>query len=184
MLLLLLTISDDEVLRKILTIYDKYHINMLRYARSLLRCLEDKNYYVDAEDIVQNAFIKIRKSIESIDMTQPEKVIGGYLMKIVKNEVTNYIKKKNNDISLGNILTVCKQCDFLEEFSKKELYIKVIKEIEMLDERYRRVIEMRLIEEKSVKEIANTLQIPESTVYTQISRGIAIIRNKLKAEVN
>ena len=44
MLILLLTIPDEAVLRKILTLYNKYHINMLRYARSLLRCLGDENY--------------------------------------------------------------------------------------------------------------------------------------------
>ena len=81
-MLLLLMAFDGTAASKLLMLYDKYHANMLRYARSLLRCFGDENYTKNSEDVLQNAFVRIAKSIDKIDMTAQENVIGGYLMKI------------------------------------------------------------------------------------------------------
>lgn len=182
-MLLLLMAFDGTAASKLLMLYDKYHANMLRYARSLLRCFGDENYTKNSEDVVQNAFVRIAKSIDKIDMTAQENVIGGYLMKIVKNEAIIFEKKQKKHLSLDQMLTICKECDIFEEYSRKELYIKVVKEIDRLDDIYRKPLRLYFIEEKSVAEIAHMLGKPEKTVYTQIERGLAILREKFKDEV-
>ena len=100
MLIFLLTIPDEAVLRKIRALFDKYHINMLRYARSLLRLSGDKNYNNDAEDIIQNAFLKISRYIDRIDLSRSEEAVGGYLFTIVENEVSNFLSKQEKTKNL------------------------------------------------------------------------------------
>jgi len=183
MLLLIMMIADEKNCDKMLGIYEKYHDNMLRYARSLLRCFGDKRYMKDGEDVIQSAFVRITKAIDGIDTTLPENVLGGYLMKIVKNEVIDFMKKQRNHASLDETLMICEECDYLEEFAKKELYIKVVKEIDKLDVIYRDVLRMNLIENMSIEEIAKALDVPPKTLYTRRARGIAILREIFKDEV-
>lgn len=182
MLILLLTIPDEAVLRKILTLYNKYHINMLRYARSLLRCLGDENYYNDAEDVVQNAFVKLSRYIDNVDFSRSEDAVGGYLFTIVENEVTNFLSKQKKCDELDEMLINCNECDLFEEFSKKELYNNIVREIKRLDPKYREVLWMYLVEEKKVSDIAEQLDLKVNTVYTRIERGIALVREKFKEE--
>lgn len=183
MLLLLLAIADNPKSGKIMLIHDKYHGNMLRYARSLLRWMGDKNYVNDGEDVVQNSYIKISKSIDRIDTSLPENVLGGYIMEIVKHEAVKFLKKQRIDVSLDEMLTICEECSFVEEFAKKEQYIRVVNEIDKLDAKYRDVLRMSFIENMSIGEIAKVLKIPEKTVYTRRSRGIMLLKKVFKDEV-
>ncbi len=183
MLLFLMLIAEDDHRDKILWLFETYHDNMLRYARRLLALYGDKRYMHDSEDVVQSAFIKITKFIDRIDTSLPEKVLGGYLMTIVKNEVADFIKKEKDHLSLDDMLTICEECNYLEEFSRKELYKRVVGEIESMEPIYRDVMTLKFIEEKTAKEIASELGIPEKTVYTRLSRALAMLREKFKDEV-
>ena len=49
-------------------------------------------------------------------------------------------------------------------------------------EGYRRVLELKLVEEQSNQEIARRLGLNESTVATRIQRGKAMLRERLKKE--
>lgn len=182
MFFLFLIAADEENFRKILTLYDKYHANMLRYARSLLRLYGDENYLPNAEDVIQAAFLKISRYIDRIDLSRSEEAVGGYLFTIVENEVSNFLSKQEKNEELDEMLINCNECDFFEEFSKKELYNNIVREIKRLDPKYSEVLWMRLIEEMSIREIAEKLGLKEQTVYTRIKRGIALVREKFKEE--
>ena len=183
MLLLLMLTADESQLEKILWLYDTYHDGMLRYARKLLSVCGNNNYMQDGEDVVQNAFMKITRSIDRIDTSLPENVIGGYMMRIVKNEVTDLINKRSPDLSPEDLMTVSEDCRYLEEFYDKSLYNRVISEIERMDPIYRDVMKLKFIEEKNIKEIAEILGVPEKTVYTRISRAIGALKKRFKDEV-
>lgn len=175
-------VADKENIRKILTLYDKYHVNMLRYARSLLRLYGDKNYLQNAEDVLQNVFLKISRYIDRIDLSRSEEAVGGYLFTIVENEVSNFLSKQEKNKELDEMLIDCNEYNLFEEFSKKELYIHIVREIKRLDPKYSEVLWMRLVEDMSVREIAEMLDLKEQTVYTRIERGSALVRKKFKEE--
>lgn len=54
--------------------------------------------------------------------------------------------------------------------------------VRALPEGYRRVLELKLVEEQSNQEIARRLGLNESTVATRIQRGKAMLRERLKKE--
>lgn len=182
MLLLIMMIADEKNCDKMLGIYEKYHDNMLRYARSLLRLYGDKNYLQNAEDVLQNVFLKISRYIDRIDLSRSEEAVGGYLFTIVENEVSNFLSKQEKNKELDEMLIDCNEYNLFEEFSKKELYIHIVREIKRLDPKYSEVLWMRLVEDMSVREIAEMLDLKEQTVYTRIERGSALVRKKFKEE--
>ena len=66
MLLFLLSLSDESNYGKIEYIYNTYHDYMMKYAVSKLRSVNRANTFYDAEDAVQNTFMKIVKHIDNI----------------------------------------------------------------------------------------------------------------------
>lgn len=63
---------------------------------------------------------------------------------------------------------------------QNELLTEVLK----LPEKYKTVIYLYYYEEYSIKEISKILKSNESTIGTRLSRGKAILENKLKGEWN
>ena len=54
--------------------------------------------------------------------------------------------------------------------------------IRALPEGYRRILELKCVEEQTNKEIARRLNINESTVSSRVMRGRAMLRSQLKKE--
>ena len=101
MLQFLLSIADEKDHAKIEYLYQQYHSDMLRIAKSRLRQKGMPNYELDAEDAVQNAFFKITKYIHRIDFTAEGKEIKAYVLKIVSNEVSRIV----SDLPISTIST-------------------------------------------------------------------------------
>ena len=182
MLLFLLMFSDEDCFAKIVWLFDNYHDKMLRYARYLLKYRGDKNYINNAEDVVQEAFYRVVKFIDRIDFTMPEAAIGGYLFTIVEHEAERFLSKSHVTEEFDEMLTICEDCNYLEEFWEKEMYVRAKEEIKRLDAKYNTVLWMRFVDEMSPEEIADALSIPQKTVYTRIARGIKKLRNKLMGD--
>ena len=85
MLQFLLTLSDESNHGKIEHIYHTYHDYMMRYAISRLQTAGRTNFGYDAEDAVQNAFMKITKYIDKIDFTRGERDVKNYVLTIMHN---------------------------------------------------------------------------------------------------
>ena len=83
MLNFLLMIADESNREKIEYIYYKYHDDMIRFARYKLKDFDIDSYELDSEDVVQNAFLKIVKYIDAIDISKPENQLKSYIFSIV-----------------------------------------------------------------------------------------------------
>ena len=135
--------------------------------RAALNYCKNKN---DAEDAVQNAFMKMLQSKVGF---QDEEHIKRWLIRVVINECKNmwnsFWRKKVSSLE---------ELDYeIETFSEneKELFEEVMK----LPAKYSIVLHLYYYEEYSVREIAGLLYISESNVQTRLMRG----RNKLKQQL-
>ncbi len=121
----------------------------------------------DAEDIMQNAFLKLWKSKESFESDEH---IGKWLTVVTSNECKNllkFYKKRADEPSF----------DLSESFpfktvEDKEIFNAVMK----LPPKNALVIHLFYYEDMTVKEIAKTLNVSENAVKTRLCRG----REKLK----
>lgn len=171
MLLFLISQVDREDKSKIEHVYKRYHGAMMRMAKGRLKRAGIKSYETDAEDVVQNAFLKICKYIKKIDFEVGEKKLRAYVLSIVANESNSFIADYKRVEPLGDDYCDMSDKDFFESLSIKENYDRVVRVIGELDEKYSLTLLYRYANDMSVKDIADLMGISEKTVYTRLSRG-------------
>lgn len=142
----------------------------------------------DAEDIAQEAFIRAYVNINSYDL---DRKFSTWLFRIATNLSIDRLRKKKPDYFLdaeiegAEGLTMYSQIasdEPLPEESVEKLEFQewIHQEINELPVMYRSVIVLKYIEELSLKEIGEILDIPVGTVKTRIHRGREALRNRLR----
>ncbi|MFS0865676.1 RNA polymerase sigma factor SigW [Fredinandcohnia sp. 179-A 10B2 NHS] len=142
----------------------------------------------EAEDIAQEAFIRAFVNIHSYDLN---KKFSTWLYRIATNLSIDRIRKKKPDYYLdaeiagSEGLTMYSQvaADVAlpeDELESMELQALIQAEILKLPEKYRSVIVLKYIEEFSLKEIGEILDLPVGTVKTRIHRGREALRHQLR----
>ena len=168
MLAFVLLITDGEYRLEIEKLYRKYHVDMLRFAMSRLRLRGDKNYQINAQDVVQNAFVKITKYAHAIRFGDGEKGVRAYLFSIVANEIADFLADRH--VPEEWVEDIAEE-DFFGKLRIQERYNTVVEAIGALEERYSIVLLLRYRQECSVSDISEILGIPEKSVYTRLARG-------------
>lgn len=170
MLMYLMMIESDADRHYFMELYVKYEKMLLRTARE--RFPRDMHA---AEDVVQNAWIRIIRNLDKI-RSVPEKKQGYYLVVIVRNEAASYQRKLHYELSFDDEI-------FRNEPSEEgPEVITVFDVIHQMPDTYRAVLEMRFVEERSTKEIAKALHLKEGTVSSRIHRGKALLMDALREE--
>ena len=156
--------------KKYTDIVEKYANNIYKVALSYCR-----NKY-DAEDILQNVFIKLLQFDGDFD---GEEHLRRWLIRVTINSCKDLCKSfwKKRIVSIDEL----KQ-NYSYEFSsneKSDLYEMVME----LPQKYRLVTHLYYYEDYSIKEISEILQVKETTVQTQLMRARAKLQTRLKEEV-
>jgi RNA polymerase sigma factor (sigma-70 family) len=151
-------------------LYDRYKGRMMGI------CRRYAGNTTDAEDILQEAFIKIFRNINQI---REEKALVGWMKKIVTHTAINYyranLKYNQNTEYEELVLTDDSYTDLLSKLATEEIF-KLINE---LPTGYRLVFNLYLIDGYEHKEIAGMLHISEGTSRSQLSKAKALLREKL-----
>lgn len=128
-----------------------------------------------AEDAVHNAFLQVIRHFEKISEIPCNKLLL-WLVCIVKNESITLLRKRQKTEPLEDWTAV-------ERPSEDGVgYDGVVECIRRMPETYRSVLEMRFVEEMTGREIARALGMSEGAVNTRISRGRALLIEKLREE--
>lgn len=180
MLAFLLSITDEKSHDKIIYLYKKYHRRALRLAEKMLRGTSNTKF--DAEDAVGEAFVKIVKNISYIDFSRTDEEIEAYICRTVKNECFRFLalfsKDNENTVCTESCEDIAVDDDALEKLCEAEEMEIIIKAILSLEENYRTVLYMHLVDELKPNDIALQLGIPISTVYTNLRRGKVLLYKK------
>lgn len=155
------------------------------YARPMFNvCYRIVNQQEEAEDVLQEAFIRMFRQIEGF---RKESSFGAWFKRIVVNGALNYVKRKKKVVNLYENIA---DEDF-EELVDDEVNSAinysadhVQNAMELMPEGYRIVFSLYLFEEYSHKMIAEELGITESTSKSQLNRAKKKIREILKQQVN
>ena len=134
----------------------------------------------EAEDVLQESFLSAFKNIHSYKGTA---AFGSWLKRITLNNAINLVKKRRLDFE-----SVEDYGDYDDRFEHEEKddrdfnVSQVKKAIELLPDGYRLVLTLYLIEGYDHKEIAEILNITESTSKSQFNRSKKKLREILKEE--
>ncbi|WLD93572.1 RNA polymerase sigma factor SigW [Alkalihalobacillus sp. AL-G] len=141
----------------------------------------------EAEDMAQEAFLRAYLHIERFN---EEHKFSTWLYRIATNLTIDRLRKKKPDYYLdadvagSDGLTLYSQVAVAEQLPEEkietfELQERIQLEILQLPPKYRSAITLKYLEELSLKEISEILQIPVSTVKTRIHRGREALRKRL-----
>ncbi len=125
-----------------------------------------------AKDVLQESFIKI---FQNIDRYYDKGSFEGWLRKITVNTCLMAIRKQKNGfdiLELSDINNRQVKPDVEFDLNEKD----ILKMIRQLPGQYRAIFNLFVIEGYSHAEIANLLQIKESTSRTKLSRARKLIQ--------
>ena len=184
MLQFLLTICDEKYYSRIEYLYNHFHKDMFRFAKSKFRIMNSCNPHIDAEDAVQRAFLRISKYIHNIKFPAPDKELKSYCFSVVWHEVIRVLEENKKYLEFREELFEDDGYDIVEDIVSDidlhMMYDEVVKAIANLDEIYSMTLLLRYEKGMKPDEIAETMGISNKTVYTRLSRGKKLLREALK----
>lgn len=157
---------------------DRYHQQELfrRYAgKMLVVCMRYARHQMEAEDILQDAFIKVFDNINSFEFKGS---FEGWIRRIVINTaLKNYSRKsfKQEQIGLESYPELPLEPEIYAHLQVEEL----LRLIARLPEGYRLVFNLNVIEGYSHKEIADMLGIQESTSRSQLVKARKMLQSMI-----
>jgi RNA polymerase sigma-70 factor (ECF subfamily) len=164
-------------------VYHKYRGKMYRVAYYELKNKED------AEDAVQEAFVKVAKNISKINEI-PGKKTEAFLVIVIRNTARDIYRKNHrergkvdvdeeNDMdTLASPITE----DILSGLMSREGYKNLVSLIGQMSDTYKGIMKLRFVIGCSNSEIAELLGINKRTVECRISRGRAMLAEMLRKE--
>ena len=139
--------------------------------------LVSDNYVKDvfiAEEIVQDAFLKLWEAPQSIEAV---KSIKSYLYKAVINASLNYVsRQKSIEQHHEKIASEFSEEYILELDEENELIVFLRKEIDKLPSKCQKIFKMNRYDGLKYKEIAQILNISEKTVENHVANALKTIR--------
>ncbi len=154
------------------SLYERYWRQVYNFCRLYL------NNRSTAEEIVQEVFVKIWESRESI---KEEENFKGLLFIITRNQIFNRHRKNvNEDFYKMTVLSAMEDSyNIEEEIEARDLSKYIDRLIEEFPPRRREIFNLSRKEHKSYKEIADLLQISEKTVENQIGEALKHLKKNL-----
>lgn len=130
-----------------------------------------------AEDLTQEVFIRIYKTLDQYDSKQGD--LSNWLMRLARNLIIDdYRHRQRNpqnsyadDVEDHSYHLRAVGTSAQKEIERRELCVQVQDGIDKLPPDLRTCVILRDIEELSYKEIVDALDIPEGTVKSRINRG-------------
>lgn len=143
-------------------------------------CLRYSKSYHEAQDIMQDAFVKVFENIHKFRM---EGSFEGWIRRIMVNTALNHIQK-NAKTSTHKDIEEIRETDIeTDEVVHKEVnYSKeeLMSLIQDLPTGYRTVFNLYIFEKYKHKEIAEILNISENTSKSQLSKARTYLQKELK----
>ena len=174
--------GDARAYKKLM---NKYHDAIFNFIQRMIR---DRT---QVEDLTQEAFIKAFGSLKNFN---DEFAFSTWLYKIAMNNCIDYIRKRKLPLYSIDKPIESKDSDYMFELpdesyeADKDLIrdqrTKVLNEaIERLPAKYKQVIHLRHVEERSYEEIAKMLKLPIGTVKAHIFRARELLNKYLRDKI-
>lgn len=176
--------TDEQIIAEVLAgNKEQYSLLMRKYNQRLYRIskgyIRDEN---EIEDVMQDAYVK---GFQNLVKFEGRAQFGTWITRILINECLQHIRKTNKKElfeNSGNIITMNNITDHQNpetDALNKELKQVLEKKIESLPEKYKIVFLMREVEQMSIEETSQVLEISIANVKIRANRAKAMLRQSL-----
>lgn len=176
-------LADEEIVRRTLLDKEAFALIIERYEAKLMRYLERLGLGVreDREDVLQNAFVKAYRNLNSFD---PTLTFSSWMYRIAHNEAMSFFRRKHarpqvilDDENAARIAEV--EDEDADTAALAELRLsrdELEKALATLSPEYRTVLALRFFEDRSYAEMSDILEVPIGTISTLIHRAKRSLR--------
>lgn len=184
------SLEDDVLVKKAIGGSENAYTKLVeKYERALyfhiLKMIKDRE---QVEDLVQETFVK---AFDNLNTYSTNYAFSTWLYRIATNHTIDYLRKKKlKTLSIDEPMSTRdgememqlpdESASTDRDIIRKQRQRIVQHAIDNLPEKYRKVIEMRHMEEKSYQEIADVLDLPLGTVKAHIFRARELLYKALK----
>lgn len=181
------TASDNELVEFSKTNPDAFGELVRRYQDRLFRYVRRISYFgnEDGEDIVQEAFLKMYRGLNSFDGALK---FSTWAYGITHNAVIDAIRRKQSRpqtvyFEAEDIMKLFPSEEDLGAHTEAKEAVEILRRsIEELPYKYREAMVLRFLEEKSYEEMMDILQKPKGTVATLVARGRKMLVDRARKE--
>ena len=162
---------------------DRYLEQIFRYQDDVYRIIINVvNEHYTAEELTQTVMVKAWKSFETLRHPERSKA---WVKAITRNVIREYMRKKKVYISMADrrVFSEMEQLeirsieiDILEAIVKQEEFDRVMKALDMLDEKTADIIRKYIIGGATLKEVAKSKHMNYGTVREYYTRGMRKLR--------
>lgn len=176
--------TDEELVELTLNEQANFVYIIRRFEKKLISYIRRISgvRYEDAEDILQDTFIKVYKNLNGFDT---DLKFSSWIYRITHNEVRSAHRKKMARPQTASLEPELYQnfsdsTDILEELDKKIDSEKIAEILDKIDIKYRNVLVLYYLEQRSYKEIADIIKKPMGSVATLLNRGKKAFQKEYK----
>ena len=128
-----------------------------------------------AEDAAQQTWLKLVQNWDRVSAL-PWGETEGYTVTVAKNCALDILRSERKTVAFPE------GWDPPAQEERQEEYDYLVSLIRSLPENYRRILELKLVEEQTNREIARRLGMNESTVAVRVMRGRTMLKERLEEE--
>lgn len=128
----------------------------------------------DALEVFQETVYKALKAIPTLKNND---YFSTWITRILINTAIDTLKKKQKVVPMSE--DVIEHCEETTQ-EKPEVQMDLLHAMDKIEEKYKTVLLLRYYQDYTVGQIATFLNCPEGTVKTNIRRGLALLKTKLK----
>lgn len=162
-------LETEQDQRRFTRLFDAYEKKIYAMAFRIL------GNQAQAEDAAQQTWLKLVENWKRVSIL-PWKETEGYVVTTAKNAALDILRSERKTTAFPEDWDPPAREDSQPEYN----YLVAL--IRALPENYRRILELKCVEEQTNLEIAQRLRINESTVAVRILRGKSMLRKRLEKE--
>lgn len=163
--------NSDSAFRQLVDLYKE---RLYWHIRNMVKNHED------ADDILQNTFIKVFRNIGKF---KGDSKLFSWMYRIAANESITFLNSKERKMGISSEELQERLLDNLESdvyFEGKEIQVKLQKAIATLPTKQRQVFNMRYLEEMKYREMAEILEVTEGSLKSNYHHAMKKVEAYLK----
>tara|TARA_R110002020_G_scaffold91560_1_gene222224 strand:+ start:61552 stop:62100 length:549 start_codon:yes stop_codon:yes gene_type:complete len=136
----------------------------------------------DADDVLQNTFIKVFRNIEGF---KGDSKLFSWMYRIATNESLTFLKVKSQKLGVDTDILQCRMAENLQAdvyFEGEEIQLLLQKAIAKLPEKQRLVFNMKYYEELKYEEMSQILETSVGALKASYHLAVKKIESFLKAD--
>ena len=159
--------GSDACLDSLLLLIDEHHLDRTSIRRLIVND-------TDADDVHQDVLIAVARSITNF---RADSSFNTWLFTVARNTAATHLRRQKDAESLGDDDQVMTDAQRLSSMIATRG--SLVAAVEALPEHYRSAVVMRDIDQRTYDDIAETLGLTLNTVKSRISRGRALVAQRL-----